>query len=102
MDGLLSPSCACKIVESPTNHMNHISSLEYESIPRQLNAFEGVEYLIISNSKVLDDINEHFELNIDSKIIQNYECGKAIPEFNIMIKLEKILGVKLNKKKTQK
>ena len=41
------------------------------------------------------------KLNIDSKIIQTYESGKAIPEHKLMIKLEKILNVKLNKKKSQ-
>ena len=41
------------------------------------------------------------KLNIDSKIIQGYECGKIIPEHRIMCQLEKILKIKLNKKKTQ-
>ena len=41
------------------------------------------------------------KLNIDSKIIQTYESGKAIPDNKLMIKLEKILNIKLNKKKSQ-
>lgn len=41
------------------------------------------------------------KLNIDSKIIQGYESGKVIPDVKLMTKLEKILKVKLNKKKNQ-
>ena len=41
------------------------------------------------------------KLNIDNKIIQLYESGKVVPEFRLMIKLEKILNIKLNKKKSQ-
>tara|TARA_B100001175_G_C19403972_1_gene587692 strand:+ start:138 stop:461 length:324 start_codon:yes stop_codon:yes gene_type:complete len=41
------------------------------------------------------------KLNIDSKVIQTYESGKAIPDNKLMIKLEKILNIKLNKKKSQ-
>ena len=41
------------------------------------------------------------KLNVDSKIIQGYESGKVVPDVKLIIKLEKILKVKLNKKKTQ-
>ena len=41
------------------------------------------------------------KLNIDNKIIQLYESGKVVPEVKLMIKLEKILNIKLNKKKSQ-
>ena len=41
------------------------------------------------------------KLNVDSKIIQGYESGKIVPEVKLMVKLEKILKVKLNKKKSQ-
>jgi putative transcription factor len=61
--------------------------------------------LLIQKSRINKKLSQKDlaqKLNIDSKIIQSYECGKAIPEFNIMIKLEKILGIKLNKKKNQK
>lgn len=40
-------------------------------------------------------------INIDSKIIQLYESGKVVPNVKLMIKLEKILNIKLNKKKSQ-
>ena len=33
--------------------------------------------------------------------IQNYESGNIVPDYNIMCNLEKILKVKLNKKKKQ-
>lgn len=41
------------------------------------------------------------KLNIDSKIIQGYESGKVVPDVKLMTKLEKILKIKLNKKKNQ-
>ena len=41
------------------------------------------------------------KISIDVQILQAYESGKAVPDFKIMLKLEKILGIKLNKKKTQ-
>lgn len=41
------------------------------------------------------------QISIDSQTLQAYESGKAVPDFKIMLKLEKILKIKLNKKKIQ-
>lgn len=41
------------------------------------------------------------KLSIDSKIIQEYESGKTAPDYKIMCRLEKILKISLNKKKSQ-
>ena len=40
-------------------------------------------------------------LNIDVNIYKKYESGKITPNYNYLVKLEKILNVKLNKKKSQ-
>ena len=41
------------------------------------------------------------KLSIDSNIIQDYESGKTAPDYAVMCKIEKALGIKLNKKKNQ-
>ena len=41
------------------------------------------------------------KLSIDSNIIQDYESGKTAPDYKIMCRLEKILKISLNKKKSQ-
>lgn len=41
------------------------------------------------------------KINKDQKTIQLYESGKTAPDYAVMCKIEKALGVKLNKKKNQ-
>ncbi len=41
------------------------------------------------------------KINKDQKTIQLYESGKTVPDYTIMCKIEKVLGIKLNKKKNQ-
>ena len=41
------------------------------------------------------------KINKDQKTIQLYESGKTAPDYAVMCKIEKVLGVKLNKKKNQ-
>tara|TARA_B110000114_G_C15044013_1_gene378407 strand:+ start:63 stop:389 length:327 start_codon:yes stop_codon:yes gene_type:complete len=41
------------------------------------------------------------KINKDQKTIQLYESGKTAPEYAVMCKIEKVLGIKLNKKKSQ-
>ena len=41
------------------------------------------------------------KINIDVNVFKKYESGKITPAFNILIKLEKALNIKLNKKKIQ-
>jgi len=39
------------------------------------------------------------KINVDASIIRNYESGKTNPNYAILCKLERILKIKLNKKK---
>ena len=41
------------------------------------------------------------KISKDQKTIQLYESGKTAPDYDIMRKIEKALGIKLNKKKNQ-
>ena len=41
------------------------------------------------------------KINKDQKTIQLYESGKVAPDYAVMCKIEKTLGIKLNKKKNQ-
>tara|TARA_Y100000591_G_scaffold198061_1_gene171322 strand:- start:726 stop:1046 length:321 start_codon:yes stop_codon:yes gene_type:complete len=41
------------------------------------------------------------KINKDQKTIQLYESGKTVPDYGVMCKIEKVLGIKLNKKKSQ-
>jgi len=41
------------------------------------------------------------KISKDQKTIQLYESGKTAPDYDIMRKIEKELGIKLNKKKNQ-
>lgn len=59
---------------------------------------------IIKNKRCLMKLTQKDlakKLSVSSKTIQDYECGKAVPDFSTMLKLEKVLSIKLNKKKTQ-
>ena len=41
------------------------------------------------------------KINKDQKTIQLYESGKTAPDYGVLCKIEKALGIKLNKKKKQ-
>tara|TARA_B100000927_G_C16165137_1_gene349042 strand:+ start:107 stop:427 length:321 start_codon:yes stop_codon:yes gene_type:complete len=41
------------------------------------------------------------QLNIDVNLYKKYENGSIIPAYNILVKIEKVLNIKLNKKKIQ-
>jgi len=60
--------------------------------------------LLIQNGRLAQKLSQKQlaqRLNIDSKIIQGYESGKIVPDVKLMIKIENILNIKLNKKKSQ-
>ena len=42
------------------------------------------------------------KINKDVRTIQRYESGIGVPELGVMLKIEKALGIKLNKKKNNK
>lgn len=41
------------------------------------------------------------QLNIDVNLYKKYENGSINPAYNILVKIEKVLNIQLNKKKTQ-
>ena len=41
------------------------------------------------------------QLNIDVNLYKKYENGSINPAYNILVKIEKVLNIKLNKKKIQ-
>ncbi len=41
------------------------------------------------------------KINKDVRTIQRYESGIGVPELGVMLKIEKALGIKLNKKQKQ-
>lgn len=41
------------------------------------------------------------QLNIDVNLYKKYENGSINPVYNILVKIEKVLNIKLNKKKIQ-
>lgn len=60
--------------------------------------------LLIQNGRKTKNLTQKQlaqKLNIDSKIIQGYEAGKIVPDVKLMVKIENILNIKLNKKKSQ-
>ena len=60
--------------------------------------------LIIQQARLANKLTQKQlaqKINKDAKTIQNYESGNIVPDYNIMCNLEKILKVKLNKKKKQ-
>lgn len=59
---------------------------------------------LIQQARLLKKISQKDlanEINKDVKTIQRYESGKAVPERGVMLKIEKALGIKLNKKQKQ-
>ena len=40
-------------------------------------------------------------LNVDINLYKKYENGQISPDYNILLKIEKVLNIKLNKKKKQ-
>lgn len=60
--------------------------------------------LLIQNGRMAKKLTQKQlaqRLNIDSKIIQGYESGKIVPDVKLMTRIENILCIKLNKKKSQ-
>lgn len=60
--------------------------------------------LLIQNGRLAKKLSQKQlaqRLNIDSKIIQGYESGKLVPDVKLMTRIENILNIKLNKKKSQ-
>lgn len=59
---------------------------------------------LIQQARLLKKISQKDlanKINKDVKTIQMYESGKGVPELSVMLKIEKALGIKLNKKQKQ-
>lgn len=59
---------------------------------------------LIQQARLLKKISQKDlanKINKDVKTIQIYESGKGVPELGVMLKIEKALGIKLNKKQKQ-
>lgn len=52
-------------------------------------------------SKGMKQIDLAKAINKKVETVQSYESGIATPDFRIMLNIEKVLGIKLNKKKKQ-
>ena len=52
-------------------------------------------------SKGMKQIDLAKAINKKVETVQSYESGKATPDFRIMSAIERVLGIKLNKKKKQ-
>ena len=56
--------------------------------------------IYVDSKKILNIMNR-FSKKIKFKIYKKYENGSINPAYNILVKIEKVLNIKLNKKKTQ-
>lgn len=95
-----SKSTSNNIINNSTNNKINTSEEEIKVNP----TVSLSNSLLIQKARTqlkLSQKNLAQKINVDSKIIQGYESGKIVPEVKLMVKLEKILKVKLNKKKSQ-
>lgn len=85
------------------NEKNKLDQIFEEEIEKKHNISLNNSQLIQQGRKNANLTQKQLaqKLSIDSKIIQEYECGKSVPDYKIMCKIEKTLKIKLNKKKTQ-
>lgn len=89
-----------KNVNTKQNNNNNIDNMDVEIKP----TVSLSNSLLIQKARTAKKMSQKDlaqKLNIDSKIIQLYESGKVVPDVKLMIRLEKILNIKLNKKKSQ-
>ena len=85
------------------NEKNKVEQIFEEEVEKKPNISLNNSQLIQQGRKIANLTQKQLaqKLSIDSKIIQEYECGKTAPDYKIMCKIEKTLKIKLNKKKTQ-
>ena len=86
-----------------SNSNKSINKLDSDEIEKQ-NNISLDNRLLIQQARLAHKLTQKdlaHKINKDAKTIQNYEAGNIVPDYNIMCKLEKILKLKLNKKKKQ-
>lgn len=88
-----------------TNSSNTgIKTIIEEAVPEKKTVISLSNSKLIQQARQLKKMTQQQlaqQINKDQKTIQLYESGKTAPEYNIMCKIEKTLGIKLNKKKSQ-
>ena len=80
------------------NNINDIDN-EVNHLPEKISLSNS---LLIQKGRLNNKLTQKElakKINIDVSILKNYEIGKTHPDYNILCKLEKILKIKLNKKK---
>jgi len=95
--------------KSKSNNVKKINSSANKEINND-DEPEKQNFISLSNSRLIQQgrNDEGFsqkqlanKLSVEQKLIQLYECGKVVPDIKIMIKLEKILKITLDKSKKQ-
>lgn len=89
---------------SNSNKDTNIKAVIEEDVPEKKTVISLSNSKLIQQARQLKKMTQQQlaqKINKDQKTIQLYESGKIIPEYNIMCKIEKTLGIKLNKKKSQ-
>ena len=84
--------------KKPTNEFNNEND---EDIIKKQSLISLSNSKLIQQARCNQNLNQKQlanKLSIDQKLIQMYESGKVVPDIKIMIKLENILKIKLNKK----
>ena len=81
-----------------------ISSYTTDDIPETTPKISLSNSLLIQKGRSVKKLSQAQvakQLNIDVNLYKKYENGSINPAYNILVKIEKVLNIKLNKKKTQ-
>tara|TARA_B000000565_G_scaffold246157_1_gene214525 strand:+ start:13 stop:348 length:336 start_codon:yes stop_codon:yes gene_type:complete len=99
------------VILNKKSKSNNIKKNNFKTINKVINYDaepEKQKFISLSNSRLIQQArcNQNLtqkqlanQLNVEQKLIQCYESGKVVPNYNIMIQLENILKIKLDKKK---
>ena len=90
-----------EVTKKPDNSSNSYTT---DDIPVSAPKISLSNSLLIQkgrSAKKLTQAQVAKQLNIDVNLYKKYENGSINPAYNILVKIEKILNIKLNKKKTQ-
>jgi ribosome-binding protein aMBF1 (putative translation factor) len=86
------------------NEYNSSNSYTVDDIPDTAPKISLSNCLLIQKGRSVKKLTQAQvakQLNIDVNLYKKYENGLINPAYNILIKIEKVLNIKLNKKKTQ-
>lgn len=91
-----------EVKKKPDN--SSISSYTTDDIPETTPKISLSNSLLIQKGRTIKKLSQAQvakQLNIDVNLYKKYENGSINPAYNILVKIEKVLNIKLNKKKTQ-